>query len=74
MRRRTVARSVRLVSNRFGEVGGQLDRRRAREMGNRDVREPWAQTGRFLRVMLVSGHGRFSSYEGPQGVAHGQEY
>ena len=75
MRKRTVARSIGRVSTRFGEGGEQLDRRRAREAQIRCMRQPWAQTGRFfLRIKLVSGHGLFFSYEGPQGVSNGLDH
>ena len=52
------------VLHRFGEGGGQLDRRRARGGLNPCARESKARTGRFLREKLVSEHGPFSSYEG----------
>ena len=52
------------VSTRFGEGGEQLDRRRAREARIRCMRQPWAHTGRFLKIKLVPDHGLFSSYEG----------
>ena len=32
-----------------------------------------ARTGRFLREKMISGHGLFSSYEGPQGATNGQD-
>ena len=32
-----------------------------------------ARTGRFLREKLISGHGLFSSYDGQQGAADGQD-
>ena len=53
------------VRTRLGEEGGQLDRRRAREVLNPCARESKARTGRFLREKkLVSDHCLFSSYEG----------
>ena len=44
---------------RFGEVGGQLNRRRARGVLNPCARESKARTGRFLREKLMSDHGLF---------------
>ena len=58
---------------RLGEGGKQLDRRRARGMLNPCARESKARTGRFLRKKLISDHGLFSSYEGQQGTANGQD-
>ena len=52
------------VRTRFGEGGGQLNRRRARGGLNPCARESKARTGRFLRGKLMSDHGSFSSYEG----------
>ena len=63
-RKRTVTRSIGRVSARFGEGGGQLDRRQARVVLNLCAPEPTARTGRFLRGKLGSDHGLFSSYEG----------
>ena len=63
-RKRTVTRSIGRVTARFGEGGGQLDRRQARVVLNLCAREPTARTGRFLRGKLGSNHGLFSSYEG----------
>ena len=64
----TVAESLAVlyqwVRTRFGEGGGQLDRRRARGGLNPCARESKARTGRFLREKLISDHGHFSSYEG----------
>ena len=57
---------------RFGKGGRQLDRRRARGVLNPCARESKARTGRFLREKLMSDHGLFSSYEGQQGAANGQ--
>ena len=42
-------------------------------MLNPCARESKARTGRFLRQKLISDHGLFSSYEGQQGVANGQD-
>ena len=56
---------------RFGEGGGQLDRRRARGVLNPCVQESKARIGRFLREKLISDDGLFSSYEGRQGAANG---
>ena len=67
------ALSVRWVRIRFGEDGGQLDRRRARGVLNPCAREPKAQTGRFLRGKLISDHGLFSSYEGQHRAAKEQD-
>ena len=58
---------------RLGEGGRQLDRRRARGVLNPCARESKARTGRFLRKKLISDHGLFSSYEGQQGTANGQD-
>ena len=52
------------VRTRFGEGGGQPDRRRARGGLNPCARESKARTGTFLREKLMSDHGLFSSYEG----------
>ena len=41
-------------------------------MLNPCARESKARTGRFLREKLMSDHGLFSSYEGRQGAANGQ--
>ena len=43
-------------------------------MLNPCAREPKARTGRFLKERLMSDHGLFSSYEGQQGAANGQDY
>ena len=56
--------SIGWVRTRFGEGGGQLDRRRARGGLNPCARESKARTGRFLREKLISDRGHFSSYEG----------
>ena len=53
-----------VISSRFGEGGGQLDRRRARGGLNPCARESKARTGRFLREKLMSDHVHFSSFEG----------
>ena len=53
-----------IIGCRFGEGGGQLDRRRARGGLNPSARESKARTGRFLREKLMSDHGHFFSYEG----------
>ena len=42
-------------------------------MLNLCARESKARTGRFLRKKLISDHGLFSSYEGRQGAAMGQD-
>ena len=60
------------VRTRFGEDGGQDDRRQAKGVLNPCARESKARTGRFLREKLMSDHGLFSSYEGQQGAANGQ--
>ena len=65
--------SIGWVRSRFDEVGAQLDRRRAREVLNSCARESKSQIGRFLREKLISDHGLFSSYEGHQGAANGQD-
>ena len=52
------------VRTRFGEGGGQLDRRRARGALNPCAREPKAWNGRFLREKVMSDHGPQPSYEG----------
>ena len=56
--------SIGWVRTRYGEGGGQLDRRRARGGLNPCARESKARTGRFLREKLMSDHGLFPSYEG----------
>ena len=61
------------VRTRFGEGGGQLDRRRARGVLNLCARESKARTGRVLREKMISDHGLFSSYEGQQGATNGQD-
>ena len=61
------------VRTRFGENGGQLDRRRARGGLNSCAREYKARTGRFLRENLISDYGLFSSYEDQHGAANGQD-
>ena len=70
--RRAWWHSIGWVRARFGEGGGQLDRRRARGVLNPCARESKARTGRFLREKLMSDHGLFSSYEGQQGAATGK--
>ena len=67
--RRASQRSIGWVRTRFGEDGGKLDRRRAREVLNPCARESKARTERLLTEKLMYGHGMFSSYEGQQGVA-----
>ena len=52
------------VRTRFGESGGQIDRRRTRGGLNSRTRESRAWAGRFLREKLMPDHGHFSSYEG----------
>ena len=74
-RKRTVAHSIGRVRTRFGEGGGQLDRRRARGMRNPCARE-WkglARTGRVLRGNLIADFGPFSSYGSQQWAANGQD-
>ena len=66
-------RSTGRVRPRFGESGGQLDRRRARGVLNPCARESNARTGMILREKLISDHDLFSSFEGQQGAANGQE-
>ena len=51
------------VRTRFGEGGGQFDRRRARGGLNPCARESKARTGRFLKEKPMSDHGHFSPYE-----------
>ena len=57
--RRAWQRSIGWVRTRFGEGGGQLDRRGARGALNPCARESKARTGRFLREKLISDHGMF---------------
>ena len=71
--RRAWWRSIGWVCTRFGEGVRQLDRRRDRGMLNPCARESKARTGRFLRENLMSDHGLFSSNEGQQGAANGQD-
>ena len=61
------------VRTRFGEGGGQLDRRRTRRVLNPCAPEPKAQIGRFLRENLISDHGLLYSYKGQQGAANRQD-
>ena len=56
--------SIGWIRTRFGEGGGQLDRRRARGMLIPCARESKARTGRFLREKLMFDYGHFSSYKG----------
>ena len=63
----------RVGTTRFGEGGGQLDRRRARGMLKPCARESKARTGRFLREKLMSDPGLCSSSEEQQGAANGQD-
>ena len=60
----TVKFSIGWVRTRFGEGGGQLDRRQARGGLNPCARESKARTGRFLGEKLMSDLDHFSSYEG----------
>ena len=61
------------MRTRFGEGGGQLDRRRARGVLNPCARELKARTGKFLREKLIPDYGLFSSYyEGRQEATNGQ--
>ena len=71
--RRAWQRSIGWIRARFGEGGGQLDRRRARGVLNPCARESKARTGRFLREKLMSDYGHFSYYEGQQGATIGQD-
>ena len=71
-RKRTVVRSIRWVSTRFGEGGGQLDRRRARGVLSPCVREAKVRTERFLRGKLILEHDLFFSCEGHEAAATGQ--
>ena len=65
-RKLTVARPIRRGSTRFGEGGGQLDRRRARGVLNPCAREAKARTGGVLFLLSEAGgklifhHGLFS--------------
>ena len=61
------------VRTRFGEVGGQLDGRRARGVLNPCARESKVRTGRFLKRKLMSDRGPFSSYEDQQRAVNGQD-
>ena len=66
--------SIGWVRTRFGEGGGKFDRRRARGVLNPCARESKAaRTGRFLRETVISDHSLFSSYNGRQGAANGQD-
>ena len=67
------ARSIGRVSTRFGEGGGQLDRRRARGVLSPCARESKALTTGILRGRLVSDHGLLSLYESQQEAANGQD-
>ena len=71
--KRTVVRSIGRVRTRFGDGGGQLDRRRARGVLSPCARKSKARSGRFLRGKLISDHGLFSSYEGQHGAPNGQD-
>ena len=71
--RRAWYRSIGWVRTRFGEGGGQLDRRRARGVLSPCAQESKARTGRFLREKLISDHGLFSSFEDQQGAANEQD-
>ena len=63
----------RVGTHQIGEGGGQLDLRRARGVLHPCALESKARTGSFLREKLISNHGLFSSYEGQQGAANGQD-
>ena len=67
---RTAARFIGRVSTRFGEGGGELDRRRARGVLNPCARESKERTGRLLREKLISDQGQFFSYEDQQRAAN----
>ena len=71
--RRAWLRPIGSVHTRFGDGGEQLDRRRARGVLNTCARESKTRTGTFLRKKLISNHGLFSSYEGLQRAANGQD-
>ena len=70
--RRAWSRSIGWVRTRFGDGEGQFYRRRARRVLKLCARESKAQTG-VLKERLISDHGLFSSYEGRQGAANGQD-
>ena len=62
------------VRTRFGQGGGQLDRRQARGGLKPWARESKARTGRFLWEKLMSEYVFFSSsYGGRQGAVNGQD-
>ena len=61
-----------VVRTKFGEGGGQFDRRGDRGVLNSCARESKARTGRFLREKLISDHGLFSSCEGRQNAENGK--
>ena len=63
-----------VVCTKFGEGGGQFDRRGDRGVLNSCARESKARTGRFLRVKLISDHGLFSSCEGRQEAKNGKYF
>ena len=65
-RKRTVVRCIGLVSTRFGEGGGRLDRRRARGVLNHCAQGT-------SEGMLIPDHGLHSFYESQQGAANGQD-
>ena len=71
-RKRSVAPSIGRGSI-FGQGGGQLDPRRARCVLDPCARASKARTRKFLREKLISNHGLFSSHEGQQGAANGQD-
>ena len=66
--------SIGCVRTRFGEGGGQLHHRRAREMLSPCARDSKPRTGAFMREKLISDHGLFSSYKSKQGEANGQDW
>ena len=71
-RKRAMTRSIGRVSTSKG--GGQLDRRHARGVPSPCAIARIKGTNRGMRGKLISDHGLFSSYEGQQGAANGQDY
>ena len=63
-----------VVRTKFGEGGGQFDRRGDRGVLNSCARESKARTGRFLKEKLISDHGLFSSCEGRQKAENGKYF
>ena len=59
-------------SQRLGEDGAQIDRRRTKGVRDPCARETKARTETFFSRKLISDHGLFSAYEGQQGVMNGQ--